>query len=125
MAMPVFPVLSVKPSVKRFEHTLLFDPVHRTRFGSGALLTRPLFSDTPDTYQISYSLMPDVDKLILEPWVKSDIANGGLRFEFTLPTTEVAWVSALLKPVIYKIHPRSKGNFWVVNFPIAIIYEVV
>lgn len=125
MAMEIFPVLSVKPSTKKFNQALLFDPVHRTKFGSGAVLTRPLFSHTPNEYDVHYSLMPDADKLILEAWVKDDIANGGLRFEYTLPTTEVAWVSILLKPPIYKIHPKSKGNYWIVDLKIACIYEVI
>lgn len=125
-----FPTLSVKPSTKKFDHSLLFDPIHRTRFGSGAILTRPLFSHTPTEYRISYSLMPAADKFILATWAKDDIANGGLRFEFTLPEevcegAAETWVSVLLKPIIYKVHPKSKGNYWVVNFSIATIYEVV
>lgn len=123
MSIPIYPTLSVNPSVKKFTQALLFDPVHRTRFGSGAILTRPLFSSTPDEYGVSYSMMPDVDKLILEPWVKVDIANGGLRFEYTLITTGVTWISILLKPVIYKLHPKSKGNYWIVDLRIATIYE--
>ena len=130
MSMPVYPVLSVKPSTKKFDQSLLFDPTHRTKFGSGAILTRPLFSHTPDQYNVSYSLLPKADKFILATWVKDNIANGGLRFEFTLPE-EVCegaaepWVSILLKPVIYKVHPKSKGDYWIVNFSIAIIYEVI
>ncbi len=120
-----FPTLSVKPSVKKFSQNLLFDPVHRARMASGAILTRPTFSQTPDEYGVSYSLMPDTDKIILETWVKDKIGNGGLRFEWTNIQNGKTYISILLKPIAYKIHPRSKGDFWKVDIRIAAIYEAL
>lgn len=122
---PKFPTLTVKPSVKKFSQSLLFDPVHRARMGSGAILSRPTESQTPDEYGISYSLMPDADKLVLETWVENEIGNGGLRFEWTNIANGKTYVSILLKPISYTIHPRSKGDYWKVDISIAAIYEAL
>ena len=122
---PEFPTLTVKPSVKKFSQSLLFDPTHRAVMRSGAVLTRPLFSQTPNEYGIHYSLMPDADKVTLETWVENEIGNGGLRFEWTNIQDGNTYVSILLKPIIYKIHPRSKGDIWKVDISIAAIYEAL
>ena len=122
---PEFPTLTVKPSVKRFSQSLLFDPVHRARMASGAVLSRPTASQTPNVYGISYSLMPDADKITLETWVEDEIGNGGMRFEWTNIQNGNTYVSILLRPISYKIHPRSKGDIWKVEISIAAIYEVV
>ncbi len=122
---PEFPALTVKPSVKKFSQSLISDPVHRARMGSGAILSRPTFSQTPNEYGISYSLMPDADKITLETWVENEIGNGGLRFEWTNIQNGKTYVSILLKPIEYKIHPRSKGDIWKVDLRIAAIYEAL
>lgn len=122
---PEFPALTVKPSVRKFTQSLISDPVHRARMASGAILSRPTFSQTPDEYGISYSLMPDADKITLATWVENEIGNGGLRFEWTNIQNGKTYVSILLKPIEYKIHPRSKGDIWKVDLHIAALYEAL
>ena len=69
--------------------------------------------------------MPDADKITLETWVENEIGNGGLRFEWTNIQDGKTYVSILLKPIEYQIHPRSKGDYWKVDLHIAAIYEAL
>lgn len=123
--MEIFPTLTVKPSVKRFVQNVLIDPVHRAVFGSGAILTRTRFTNTPIKYNVSYSLMGNVDKEILEVWERDNIGYGGNRFKWWNITNNEYWVSILLKPINYQVHSRSKGNIWKVDFNVATLYEAI
>ena len=111
-----FPTLSVKPSVRNFSQKTVVDPVHRVRFASGAVLTRPLFTSVPDAHQVNYARMPNADKVILEAWERDEARYGGEEFNWTNPKDEETYVTHLVKPIKYTIHPRSSGNLWIVDF---------
>lgn len=126
--MEVYPELTAKPAVKRFNHTTLVDPVHRATFGSGSILTRTHFTDVPIKYTVRYAQMGIVDKRILEPWERDNIGHGGERFEWTDKWSDAenerTYVTILVKPIEYQTLPRSKGNYWIVDLTLAILYEV-
>lgn len=124
MPIPIFPTLTVKPGVKKFGHIALVDPIHRVRYRSGAILTRPLFTDVPVKYNIFYSLMGNADKLVLEIWEKDTIEYGEKKFEFTNPQNDKTYETMLLKPIKYRVHSKSKGNIWLVKFDIITLSEI-
>lgn len=122
--MKVFPELSVKPSVKKFSQSLLIDPIHRAKMASGAVLTRPLFTDIPVKLNVSYSLMPDADRGTLETWERDTIKYGEEKFEWTNPQNNKTYVTMLIGLIKYQAHSKSKGDIWLVKFDIITLLEI-
>jgi len=114
-AVLVFPTLSVGPTNVFLQEAE--DPVDRSNPNSGAILQRAKTIDGPVKYQTEY-LLGDDDKEILEDWERDKCKYGARRFDKVSPLDDLNYRTLLAKPINYKIHPQSGGNFWrvVINF---------
>lgn len=117
-----YPTLSQEPETKSFGHAFVGDVVHRAEFQSGALLTRPYFTDVPIQWGIQYTALSDTDKQILEQWEKDTIGFGGTSFSWANPKDGNTYEGILAAPIVYKINSQSSGkiseNVWTITFEI-------
>jgi len=107
-----FPILTSKPVVDGFQHSFIEDVIHRKSFESGAVVTRPLFTNIPVSWKVQYTGISNEDKETLELWEKNDIGFGGTQFVWLNPKTNKKYWSKLFQPIKYEVHGSSFGNLW-------------
>lgn len=109
--------------MRQFSQDMTVDPVHRADFDSGAYLTRTRSTAVPKKFHISYPVLPEADKDLLESWECDVIGYGGAAFTWFHPKKQKLYIAKLLSPINYAVHPQSAGDLWQVTFDLAIIRE--
>ena len=121
--MAVFPQLSCQPAISGHKQGVLTDPVYRAEYGDGSALTRTRTTYVPRTLSLTYNIMPDADKEILEAWERDEIGYGGEKFDWWYKRAAKLYRAMLLGPIEYTLHPQNP-DYWQVSFSLGLIQEL-
>ena len=113
--MPSFPFTDPKPDAESFVEKLPVDPVIRSEFENGAVLTRARFTTVPNSWEMVYRYLSNTDKELIETFHNTTVSFGALTFTWTHPITAATPTVRFKGPPIYTAEDDGQNN-WKVAF---------
>lgn len=111
----VFPILGRGPSADDFVEEVPFDPVHRSDFVNGAVLTRMLVTLVPRQWNIVLEKLTTTDKQTLDTFQRDAVHFGSSVFKWQDTSQLVDGVYIIyrvrfLAPIVFTV-TRDRATF--------------
>jgi len=100
-----FPPLSRAVSLGGLSETKAADPTIRSRFESGAVLTRARFTKAKKAWEVIYNFLTAADKTMLLSF-EDELNIGAATFNWVEPKSRKTYECRLAAPVKFKLEPR-------------------
>ena len=113
--MPAFPFTTPKPDAENFTEKLPVDPLLKSEFENGSVLTRARFTNVPNSWSLNYRFLSNTDKESLETFFMTTVGLGALNFTWTHPISTTVYTVRFAEPINYKAESDGQNN-WNVSF---------